>query len=470
MVICKYVTIAAAVFAALFKTIASANVPLQVVAAIGLPAPGTNGTFSELANGWGGILQYPAIDQDGQVTFRATANGITGLWHGLPANLSLLSNANILGPFSVQQGAPIVWDGFPIDNPVARGMWRTLPNGTREQLAITGRPATKITSNSAGFYGYVDYYNTELPQTNNLVSGVHANVGSGDHLVAAIGAQIPGQPVGEKWAIFGQPVIAPDGVVTFMAKATNTAAGTYSVAIDGTTTLLALGVPPVLLQPSVNVHGDVAFLTNSVMLKDSNGVHVVAQMGSPIMGGGSLTFISRAVAPKVADDGQVFFAENTGLFQAISDGTVTPIARIGDTVPDMPGFKISSIFTATELQMNGLGQIAFMAFISDGIVGHPNLSALLATDAASHLVTVAYTGQEYMLPNGQTRHVSVPAISTELAQSTSEFNNRGELLFVSFNAEGDGTFLLANIPVPEPATLTLSALAVPFLLLRRQRA
>jgi hypothetical protein len=445
---------------------------------------------------------FPSIDQLGNVGFVATAGTRQGIWTGPPGALSLVALENSPIPASPTQnfrsppgfatfsdhGGPLLYTGA-IDNPTAiqGGAWLAPPPGTPQQLIVqTGMtaPGTSgasfqsppgfTTVSTADQYAFVDQLQLGGSVTSSNQLGVWANTGVGTlQLIARQGSQVPGMGSGITWAgNFGFPNISSNGTTILFATLSNGQSGIFSLTPTTATAIAISGQAGIGTidnrQIRVNASGAVTFFDGSIRLVDSSGTHKVAGVGSHVVGGSNLTAVYNG--PRLSDDGRVFFnaaaGGNVGLYQTTAAGVVTPVVIPGQQAPGEPaGWKFADV---NYFQINARGQVALEADLLDPS-NNQTPGYLFATDPAGNLTLVAGKGTQFLLEPGVTETIAqgnlVPFNDTDLTQ----FNNAGQLVFAVSTTDADSAIVVATVPEPATASLTVGCVAASLLLRRRVR-
>ncbi len=156
------------------------NAPLDVIATSGAPAPGTEA---------GAVYQSfmaPAISDAGAYAFVANLSGATqgasGLWFGTPGNFVLLAREG-----------------------------QTLPAGLGQLKSLTN---CVIAVNNAGQVAFTGRSGTG----DGVLRVFRASQSLGVQVLASVGQQAPGLPVGVTFRDLGDPVINASGQVSFNAS------------------------------------------------------------------------------------------------------------------------------------------------------------------------------------------------------------------------------------------------------------
>jgi hypothetical protein len=472
----------------------AATPPLQTVAFPGAPAPGTGTLFSNV------VAQYPSIDQLGNAGFVATAGTREGIWTGPPGGLSLVALEGSPVPASPTQtfrsppdfailsdhGGPLVYGGA-IDNPTAivGGEWLLQSPGGPQQLIVQSgmtAPGTSgasfqsppgfTTVTTTGQYAFVNQLQLGGSVTSSNQVGVWANTGIGTlQLIARQGSQVPGLASGVNWqGTFGFPNISSNGTTILFATLSNGQSGIFALTPTTATPIAISGQAGIGTidnrQIRVNASGAVTFYDGSIQLVDSGGTHKVAGVGSHVVGGGTLTAIFNG--PRLSDDGRVFFSAaaggSAGLYQATAAGTITPIAIPGQQVPGEPaGWKFHDV---PYFQINARGQVALEANVLDPS-NNQSPGYLFATDPAGNLTFVAGEGTKFLLEPGVTETIAQANLDPFNDADLSQFNNAGQLVFTVSTTDADSAIVVATIPEPSAATLTVGC-AIALQLLRRR--
>ena len=189
------------------------------------------------------------------------------------------------------------------------------------------------------------------------------------------------------------PAFNDKGLAAFVAHLTNTQGGSnddsaiYRTSTPGKLTQIAREGQPLpegngtfgemiygvsIVLPAMNATGQVAFVDRSgisvvgIYRGDGKTPIKIARIGDPLPGGGTLSSFSSGTTPDINDPGEVVFAavDNSvsvyGIFKW-SGGTLTKIARHGDTIPNSSDTLLG---TAPNARINKAGQVAFVSNVS----------------------------------------------------------------------------------------------------------
>lgn len=151
------------------------------------------------------------------------------------------------------------------------------------------------------------------------------------------------------------------------------------------------------------------------------------------------------------------FSDDQGVFRG--DGFATPlqIARRGDAAPSSSG--IFSFFF--DLEVNEVGQVAFLSFLSGDSVGLNSGPGIFLYDDDRGLLKVAREGDNFL---GST----IAGLSFVTgSDNPSSLNNHGQVAYRFELADGRLGIAIATV-VPEPSAFLLSLLAACMLLQRRR--
>jgi hypothetical protein len=192
------------------------------------------------------------------------------------------------------------------------------------------------------------------------------------------------------------PAFNNKGLAAFVARLTSTHGGSnddsaiYRTSTPGKLTQIAREGQPLpegngtfgemiygypyggIVPPAMNATGQVAFVDRSgiavlgIYRGDGKTTLKIARIGDPLPGGGTLSWFSSGTTPDINDLGEVVFAavDNSvnvyGIFKW-SGGTLTKIARNGDTIPNS-----SDTIAGTDpnARINNAGQVAFLSKVS----------------------------------------------------------------------------------------------------------
>jgi hypothetical protein len=176
---------------------------------------------------------------------------------------------------------------------------------------------------------------------------------------------------------------------------------------------------------------------------------------------GALAFQALVSGPDItAANNAAIFSGLPGSFALIAQtGTQAPGTPVGTTFLQL-GLSASVAYGPSYLDvgLNGRGQVAFKAQLSDGTYG------LWGTDLAGHLREVVRQGDMLQVAPGDNRTVSGVIFLGGSGNSdgrASGLSDNGQIAFwASFTDGSSGIFVSNALTVPEPATLPLAAIAV----------
>ena len=248
------------------------------------------------------------------------------------------------------------------------------------------------------------------------------------------------------------PAFNNKGLAAFVARLTNTHGGSnddsaiYRTSTPGKLTQIAREGQPLpegngtfgemiygvsIVLPAMNATGQVAFVDRSglsvvgIYRGDGKTPIKIARIGDPLPGGGTLSWFSSGTTPDINDPGEVVFAavDNSvnvyGIFKW-SGGTLTKIARHGDTIPNSSDTLLG---TAPNARINKAGQVAFVSNVSQT---NPNASyfAIFRGDGnAANTKLIA--AERESIPVGRS------GIFSALNNSTFCFNASGQIAFTA---------------------------------------
>jgi len=197
-----------------------------------------------------------------------------------------------------------------------------------------------------------------------------------------------------------------------------------------------------IVLPAMNATGQVAFVDRSgisvvgIYRGDGKTPIKIARIGDPLPGGGTISWFSSGTTPDINDPGEVVFAavDNSvnvyGIFKW-SGGTLTKIARHGDTIPNS-----SDTIAGTDpsARINKAGQVAFVSNVNHT---NPNSHyfAMFRGDGTTTKL-IAREGQATPVRSG---------IFSALNNSTFCFNASGQIAFTA----GLDVDLTNNVPIEE---------------------
>ncbi len=186
---------------------------------------------------------------------------------------------------------------------------------------------------------------------------------------------------------------------------------------------------------------------------------------SIINGGGQILFTAAFDGVGVND------ANNNVLLRYHPDGGVEVIARDGDPAPGAEnGVNLGASRTFLDFALNGLGQAAFVAGLSD------NSTALYAEDLSGDLTLIVRTGDlldvsdDPLMPDlREVQSFEFIGGSGNQDGRRSAFNERGQLAFTaSFTDGSQGVFVSDLVAVPEPTSAVFIAVALTLVSTRRR--
>jgi hypothetical protein len=447
---------------------------LELVAAVGSPAPGTPGlAFSRLCP-W---FKFIELNSAGEIAFEADLTHINdrGVWAGGPGSLRLVA----------RQG-----DHAP---------------GTPDGVTYTSPSLVPPVLNDAGQTAFVAYLTGPGVDSANA-SGIWSQGSGSLALIARSGSQAPGTPSGVTFDYFASlPRLNNNGQTAFLASLSGGGVdntdnrGIWSERL-GSLALVArsgyqapgtpsgvnfLGFDPAI---ALNDAAQTAFqadLTGSgvndannagIWSEGSGSLALVARSGSEAPGtpGGTLFREFPDFPLKLNSAGQMaFLARLTGSgVDATNDygiwlessGTLALIAREGEHAPGTPnGVTFASDLGAESAifyrpGLNNAGQVAFQASLSGLGVDSSNDFGIWATDPAGVLQLVARKGESLELAPGDFRTVQgFYLLANNVMGNSDGFNNLGQIAFsASFTDGSSGIFVSNAVAIPEPASLILS--------------
>jgi len=248
------------------------------------------------------------------------------------------------------------------------------------------------------------------------------------------------------------PAFNNKGLAAFVARLTNTQGGSnddsaiYRTSTPGKLTQIAREGQPLpegngtfgemiygvsIVLPAMNATGQIAFVDRASIdvvgsyRGDGKLPIKIARIGDPLPGGGTISWFSSGTTPDINDPGEVVFAavDNSvnvyGIFKW-SGGTLTKIARHGDTIPNSSDTLLG---TAPNARINKAGQVAFVSNVSHT---NPNASyfAIFRGDGnAANTKLIA--AERESIPVGRS------GIFSALNNSTFCFNASGQIAFTA---------------------------------------
>lgn len=361
---------------------------LVVVAATGMPAPGTVSTFRSGGN--------TTLNAPGQVAF---ATGLTegtfansvAIFGGVPGALTLLART----------GAPAP--------------------GTPELFASLSNPAI----NDAGTLAFeAKLSGSGLPGHNNLGIWTASAVG-GTNLVIREGDSVGGVAPGMRMTrINGEPSLNAAGEIAF--------GGSIGVTTDLATALF-FGKP-----------GEIRVIaTQGDPVAEFNDVQLGAMFPQTVMNGrGQVVLNTLLAGPNVT-------SQNDDALFLVSTAGKQLLARGGDAAPGTPnGVQFGNFGAGYDL--NRYGQVA-IRMVLQGSVNQSNDRGVWATDPFGKLVKIAREGDTFVLPNGAARTIAGNAGVEYYHDTGSEggrrwaFNDAGQIVTSLTFTDGTGAIFLARV-------------------------
>lgn len=240
----------------------------------------------------------------------------------------------------------------------------------------------------------------------------------------------------------------------------------------------------VVRSPRINSDGDLVFRgivrhpdgdESYTLWGEADGARrIIASEGMPAPGtaAGIYFFDVFANIPAIDDFGRATFHASLGgpgIDLSNEDGIWTEagghglklVARHGDQAPGVPpGARFSNLSFNTILNVNGPGQIAFMAELTGSGVSGSNNVGIWATGLDGVLRLVAREGDQIDVSNGAGTDVRTirglyfhPGKGND-SGGNSSFNDLGQIAFgVQFTDFTSGIFVANAVAVPEPALL-----------------
>jgi hypothetical protein len=357
--------------------------------------------------------------------------------------------------------------GSLVNTTNGRGDGEFLADGTtRTQVARTGDPAPGGSSTDT-FHGF-----SNVPALNDagqvlfegdsgLVNQHNYGLFRSDPLTRLFDGLGQAAPGGNGTVFLGSPThewpaFNDKGLAAFVAHLTNTQGGSnddsaiYRTSTPGQLTQIARAGQALpggngtfggmiyaggIVPPAMNEAGQVAFVDRAgiavVGIYRGDGItpiEEIARIGDPLPpfpGGGTLSSFSSGTTPDINDLGEVVFAavDNSlnvyGIYQW-SGGTLTKIARHGDTIPNSSDTLLG---TAPNARINKAGQVAFVSNVSHT---NPNASyfAIFRGDGnAANTKLIA--AERESIPVGRS------GIFSALNNSTFCFNASGQIAFTA---------------------------------------
>ncbi len=480
---------------------------------------GTGVTTTNDAGIWTGIsgdLRLTALESDNAagmgagvnfLSFATVTNGFSGYPPPIPLNAAaqVAVSANLTGIGISQFNDEVIWSG---SSSVPNQFAQESPTGFHS--SSFGSPTFGATPflNGAGDIGFSGPSGLWLDQAGSIQA------------IAQSGQQAPGVPFGTYFSTTGYPTnfapsamnatgaVAFAGVLSGSGVTTSNQFGIWAgtpgdvrlVAREGDpapgiqvpmthVSFLPQGALTPFSSVDMNSAGTVVFAASAppvtgIWSGDASGLHLIAADGqqAPGLANGdvfafqafALRYSFALIPPLINAQGAVAFqanldgtditsTNNTAIFAGLP-GNLHPIVQAGTQAPGAPagttflklGLSLGPAYP--DVGLNGLGQVAFAAQLTDGTFG------VWGTDRGGILREVMHSGDVLQVAPGDYRTVSGVAFLGGSGNSdgrASGFSDNGQLAFwASFTDGSSGIFVSDALAVPEPATLTLAALAL----------
>ena len=399
---------------------------VQPIALTGMQAAGFEPgvTYGDNVAGVNGNF-VPTGNAAGQTVFTANtvgggAGSNAGMWTGSAGNLTLVARYGQQAPGAVEPGATVVH-------------------------------LSDATINDNGQIGFAALLGGTAPAESSGV--IYAGAPTALTIVTRTGSVAPG---------LSGVTIAPPQFGSFGPRVTINNAGHVAFAAN-------------LAGADVNSSNDAAIFAGAPA-----AISVVARKGdaaSPALPGLTLDALD---SPFLAGNGKVMFMadvagagvdtnNDAALFTATANAAKKLIAREGDVIPGATDGAQIRFFDF--LGINALGQTHFTAGLKGPGVTFDNDYALFASDPAGNLFTIARTGDQLDLGNGDLRTIEslyIPSYSGGQDGVGTALSEAGVLVFRAGFADGTEGIFSVSAPVPEPSA-AFSLLAATALAIRRRR-
>lgn len=190
--------------------------------------------------------------------------------------------------------------------------------------------------------------------------------------------------------------------------------------------------------------------------------------------------------PVVNAAGRTAFMASVGLESGIWSegfGDLEMIALEGHQAPGLPDGVVfgrffgtsnanPSISSSNRLVLNGRGQVAFTAELSQRFVSGVRSIGIFAQDLQGVVSPIARTGQTIDLGDGVERtisHLDFQGYSGNEDGRTSGFSDDGRLVFAAQFTDGTAAVIISNaVAVPEPSPLVLAMLGCSIIVMARK--
>jgi T5SS/PEP-CTERM-associated repeat protein len=182
---------------------------------------------------------------------------------------------------------------------------------------------------------------------------------------------------------------------------------------------------------------------------------------------GQMAFVSDLSGPEVSE------LNDTGIWKVNANGSLALVAREGDAAPGTAG--VFAPYGLGGAFINGAGQVAFYGGISDGGLNPTNNFGIWAQALDGEVHLIAHTGGYLDVSDtpGITDLRQIVTLYSPLTFGSgngrpSAFNDRGQIAFMAAFADGtSGVFVSNVVAIPEPAAVSLAAVAFGVILNRR---
>ncbi len=467
--------------------------PVLVPVALTGTAATAGGTYTQFHN--------PVVNDSGQVAYFAFLSGTStrGLFVGTPGAVQVVARNNTPAP----AGGTYNFDfSDPVLNAAGQVAFTATLSGTSTQGVFVGAPgavqAAALQGSAAPAGGtYNGFGSVVLNAAGRVAFNASLTGGSstGGDFVGTPGAV---QPL----ALANTPAPAGGGTYSQIAGLTLNAAGqsAFPAFLTGgpATSGMFVGAPGTIQaaafqgvaapggggnysgfhNPTLNATGQLAFFAfltggpsgHGLFAGGPGSVQAVALLNTPAPAGGNYTgVLNSGMSPAINGSGQVAFVANltggssTGGVFVGAPGSIQPAALAGTTAPS--GLTFTS-FSVPEL--NGAGQLAFIASLSGAGVTTANDFALFAGPVGG-LVQVVREGDQIDVDPGPSldlRTVANNGIGFAGTVSGGQdgfgvaFSDSGILAVnLTFTDGSSGVFVTSTASVPEPTALALVAAA-----------
>jgi hypothetical protein len=398
--------------------------------ATGLPAGVVYGGFG-----------YLSLNESGQVAFVASLGG-----SGVSTAAGNYAASYVGTPGSLQLAAR---DGDPAP-------------GTTANYGGNGGSMGALTFNDTGQIVFTDTLQAAgVTSTNG--SALFAGAAGSVQIIARSGDAAPGAPAGVNYALLQahSGVINNASQVAFPSRWSTGVGG-----VDSTNDDVLYAGPIAALQLLARA-GNAAPGTSSGVSYSTFSIPILNDTGQ-------VAFSSRltGVGVTTANDRAIFAGPFASPQLMLREGDPAPGTAAGVNFSEEIGNPFPTWYPPPIMTFNDAGQVALQMNLAGSGVTTANDVALYLFDPILGPVMIAREGNLFDVGGGVFRTIADEGIQFAAGRNDDTINglsNNGTLVFRLTFTNGSSGIFTANVPVPEPAALSLLALGTTVLHLRRRR-